>query len=377
MQANKYIGKFLETLDNLDKNGEYVPGLIMSRPGFGKTTSIEKWCKYHNYNLTTLIASNFSSDDILGLQTLNNGVLRRVTPSWYNSLVEKSKNGNRNVLFLDEISAADSYIQSPLFNLIFNHDLAGHKLPDNTLIVAAGNYADDLGNSFKMTAPLVNRFMILNLRNEDFSIMDILDGGIESVGESSIGEYLGITDDPLVYSYDNFKDWIKSNPSEFQFGKSEYSDDDSLGGLLGFISLRSFDYSLRFAQSYMSNFGDSIWIRIVGDTLGMSNKREGKTMRSLLEANQSKFLRKASASDDTIASLCTEILNDGAFYGYMETSNGSNKFERLKKLIMEANVNNVTTNDLSKFSDLVQKCSKYYPSEISQLNSLLISKLDI
>lgn len=346
MRANKYMGQFLETLDNLDKSGKHIPGLIVSSPGFGKTSTIDVWCRYHDYNLTTLIASNFSADDILGLQAVSDGQLRRLTPSWFNEMVKLSENNKRNVLFLDEIGACDAYIQSPLFNLIFNHDLAGSKLPDNTLIIAASNYSGDLNNSFKMTAPLVNRFMLLNLRPEDFDIMEILDNKMGLSDKKSMASFLGLNT-KKKYSFSKFKEWAKSNKSEFAIGLSEYTEDQSMGGLMGFISLRSFNYALQFAENYMDNFNNKIWMRIVGDTLGVSSKREGKPMRLVLECNEQSFIDSAEDFKDavTINFICDAICS-----GSQEDLD--KYIGVLQSMVADADQNNITGADIASFAAL-------------------------
>lgn len=373
MKSNEYVGQFLEVLDQLDKEGKYVPGMIMSSPGFGKTSTVDKWCKLKDYNLVTLIASNFSSDDILGLQAVKDGELKRLSPSWFNDLCKLSENGKRNVLFLDEISATDAYIQAPLFNLIFNHDLAGRKLPDNTLIVSAGNYSEELGNAFKMTAPLVNRFMILNLVNEDFSLMDILDGGINNITDKDeITAYLGLIElEKKEYSFKRFKDWVKDNRTEFKFGKSEFTEDISKGGLLGFISLRSFSYSMMFTEAYMSKFNGNIWMRIVGDTLGFSNKREGKLLREVLKCNEAEFISieedSSNRKSSTIESICDEIIKEGKL--------SQELLSELESLINKVTIDSITSSDLSKFTQLSSKFVK--DEKVKYLNDTLSKKLEL
>lgn len=377
MNSNKHIGQFLETLDDLDKKGKYVPGLIMSSPGFGKTTTIEAWCKIKDYNLTTLIASNFSSDDILGIQAVKDGELKRLTPSWFNCLLEKAKNGKRNVLFLDEISAADAYIQAPLFNLIFNHDLAGKSLPDNTMIIAAGNYSEELGNAFKMTAPLVNRFMILNLTLEDYSFTEILNNnGINTIyDEDEMKSYIGIKEPSIKkWSFEKFKSWILDNRPEFKPGKSEFIEDIEVGGLLGFMSLRSFSYSLQFAEAYMAKYNDDIWIRIFGDTLGMSQKREGKPLRDVIKMNKTSFLgsrEKVSSNYENkrVSDICRVLVG----MGNLDSPEAIEALDSLEKKVIDTDISKISSQDFRDFTNLNSK----YPtqSRIAKIAEILTSKL--
>lgn len=379
MKSNEYIGQFLETLDTMDKSGNRISGLIMSSPGFGKTTTVEAWCRLKDYNLTTLIASNFSSDDILGIEVRTENKMERLMPSWFNELSEKAQNGKRNILFLDEISAADSYIQSPLFNLIFNYKLASRNLPENTLIVAAGNYSEELGNAFKMTAPLVNRFLILNLTNEDYSFSEILNGnGLRSIKDKDeMSNFIGIKEPRTKkWNFDKLKSWISENKPEFKFGKSEFIDDVEMGGLLGFLSLRSLTYSLQFAEAYMSKYNDEIWMRIVGDTMGMSQKREGKPIREILKMNKSFFFGsngKSSTSEFSnkkISEICDLLRKMPSLSG--EEANAA--LDSLEEKILDADINKVTSNDLRSFTNL----ASLYPSNsrITKMSEVLTSKLN-
>ena len=377
MDSNKHIGQFLETLDTMDQKGERISGLIMSSPGFGKTTTVEAWCRLKGYNLTTLIASNFSSDDILGIEVRSGDRMERLMPSWFNELSEKAQNGKRNILFLDEISAADSYIQSPLFNLIFNYKLASRSLPGNTLIVAAGNYSEELGNAFKMTAPLVNRFLVLNLVNEDYSFTEILNGnGIKSIkDDDEMRNYIGIKEPKTKkWSFDKFRNWVMENRPEFKFGKAEFVDDVEMGGLLGFMSLRSFTYSLQFAQAYMAKFNDDIWMRIIGDTMGMSQKREGKPIREIIKMNKTSFYGSTGTvssaySGKKIADICNSLRE---MYS-IDTEEATEALDSLEAKILDASIDKVTSNDLRAFTNLTSK----YPvhPRISKMSEILTSKL--
>ncbi len=312
MKANQYITKFVKVIDDMDKKGTKIPGLILSHAGFGKTSTIQKYCEAMDYNLVTLIPSMFASDDILGIQSVKEGKLVRLTPSWFNKLKETIKNGKRTILFIDEITTCDPYIQGPLLDLIFNGNLGEEKLPNNLFIVAAGNYSDDLNNVFKMSAPLVNRFVILNLNSEDFDIVELLRGEDfkELTDPDQIKDFLGLQEDSeKTFNFDNFKKWIIED-GEVSFGNTHYTEDEKIG-LVGFTSIRSLDYSLRFAEAYMNTYNDPVWIRIVGDTLGTSTKREGKFMRDVLDSFISKFRNNVEVEELTVDKLAEKVKEYG------------------------------------------------------------------
>lgn len=205
MKINQLIAKFVDTLNNLSLRGIYIPGLIMSSPGAGKTSTLEMYAKLKDYNLVSLIASQYSSDDILGIQSVQNGTLCKLTPSWFNNLKKLSENGKRTILFIDEITTCDEFIQSPLLNLIFNKSLGEESLPDNCFIVAAGNYSEELNGAFSVTAPLINRFMILNLSDADYSMNEILQNTFRNLKVEDYPEFLDLTKDSPYYDGVNFR----------------------------------------------------------------------------------------------------------------------------------------------------------------------------
>ena len=68
------------------------------------------------------------------------------------------------VLFLDEMNSAAPSVQAAGYQLILNRRIGKYKLPDNVVIVAAGNRESDKGVTFRMPAPLANRFLHLEMR---------------------------------------------------------------------------------------------------------------------------------------------------------------------------------------------------------------------
>lgn len=68
------------------------------------------------------------------------------------------------VLFLDEMNSAPPAVQAAGYQLILNRRVGKYKLPDNVVIVAAGNRDSDKGVTYRMPMPLANRFVHLEMR---------------------------------------------------------------------------------------------------------------------------------------------------------------------------------------------------------------------
>ena len=64
-----------------------------------------------------------------------------------------------NILFLDEISAAPQSVQAAAYQITLDRTVGEHKLPENCIVIAAGNRVTDKSVSFKMPKALANRMM--------------------------------------------------------------------------------------------------------------------------------------------------------------------------------------------------------------------------
>ena len=143
-----------------------VPVLIMSNPGIGKSTTVSMFAEVRGYHLELLRGNSTTENEVLGYDVLdqeNSNTTKHTRPSWYTRILEKEKEGKATLLFLDEITTANAYVQAALLHLVFERCVGSEKLPSSTIIVSAGNYAENLDNTMNMLAPLMNRFMIYNI----------------------------------------------------------------------------------------------------------------------------------------------------------------------------------------------------------------------
>jgi len=68
------------------------------------------------------------------------------------------------VLFLDELNSAPQSTQAAAYQLVLNGKVGKYVLPKNVVIIAAGNRETDEGVTYRMPAPLSNRFVHLEMR---------------------------------------------------------------------------------------------------------------------------------------------------------------------------------------------------------------------
>jgi hypothetical protein len=68
------------------------------------------------------------------------------------------------VLFLDEMNSSAPSVQAAAYQLILNRRIGKYHLPDNVVVVAAGNRESDKGVTYRMPTPLANRFIHQEMR---------------------------------------------------------------------------------------------------------------------------------------------------------------------------------------------------------------------
>ena len=68
------------------------------------------------------------------------------------------------VLFMDEMNSAAPAVQAAAYQLVLNRGIGRYRLPDNVVMVAAGNRESDKGVTYRMPTPLANRFVHVEMR---------------------------------------------------------------------------------------------------------------------------------------------------------------------------------------------------------------------
>jgi hypothetical protein len=68
------------------------------------------------------------------------------------------------VLFMDEMNSSAPAVQSAAYQLVLNRRIGKYFLPDNVVMIAAGNRESDKGVTYRMPTPLANRFVHIEMK---------------------------------------------------------------------------------------------------------------------------------------------------------------------------------------------------------------------
>ena len=264
-----------------------VPFLFISVPGMGKSTSVEMFAKIRGYELVMLRGNSTSESEVMGYDVVDaanpaSKSTKHLRPSWYEQVMQNSAAGKKTLLFLDEITTAPEYVQSALLHLIFERKVGMEDIPEDTLIVSAGNYSQSLGNNFGLIPPLMNRFCIFNIiptikdldiflnehkgalvghpkdkMKEIEKLLETIDGmsltDVSDEDYKKIGEYIedGIRENTKVLMSSG-KKVIDLAVSDMQ---SLYQDTNNDAALKGFVTFRTLNYLKRVTIAAYMCFG--------------------------------------------------------------------------------------------------------------------------
>ena len=140
------------------------PLFIWGPPGIGKSDIIKQLGTELDAHVIDVRLSLWEPTDIKGIPYFdsNDGTMRWAPPSELPSK-ELAKNHKQIILFMDELNSAAPSVQAAAYQLILNRRVGTYQLPDNVVMVAAGNRETDKGVTFRMPAPLANRFVHLEM----------------------------------------------------------------------------------------------------------------------------------------------------------------------------------------------------------------------
>ena len=156
-------GQALEALkqiwDAQQSKGVKFSTMMWGRPGIGKTQVAEQLAKYIGGRLYDVRLTTIDTSDLRGLPYYDHDTK---TTQWYRP-EDLPRNGEPAVLFLDELSSAPAHIQPTVYGLLQERRVGQHKIPDNVIIVAAGNGVTDGAVAYEMGTAIADRLIHLQV----------------------------------------------------------------------------------------------------------------------------------------------------------------------------------------------------------------------
>jgi MoxR-like ATPase len=136
--------------------GERVPLHILGPCGTGKSQIVGQVASDLGYEFLDVRAVQLDPVDLRGLPRISSDQTEWVPPKFLPT-------SGRGILFLDELTSAPQMTQAGCYQLVLDRRLGEYRLPEEWVVIAAGNPASERGVHFAMPRPLRNRFVHLDL----------------------------------------------------------------------------------------------------------------------------------------------------------------------------------------------------------------------
>lgn len=150
-----------QLMDILLNVGTVRPVFIWGAPGIGKSAIVEQFAADLGLECVSLLGSQLAPEDIIGVPQIVNG----------RSVFCPPRNIARDepyCLFLDELNACSHEVQKAFYSLILERRIGEYHLPEGSIVIGAGNRAQDNAITRPISSALVNRMfhveMVANCR---------------------------------------------------------------------------------------------------------------------------------------------------------------------------------------------------------------------
>ena len=137
------------------------PIFLWGPPGIGKSDLIKQIGEDTNREVIDVRLALWEPTDIKGIPYFDSNA---GTMTWAPPAELPTDPKSKAILFLDELNSAPPAVQAAAYQLILNRRVGTYVLPEGVDIVAAGNRDGDKGVTYRMPAPLANRFVHLEMK---------------------------------------------------------------------------------------------------------------------------------------------------------------------------------------------------------------------
>lgn len=139
-----------QLMDVLLNVGTVRPVFIWGAPGIGKSAIVGQFAKDLGLECVSLLGSQLAPEDIIGVPQIVEGRSIFCPP-------KSIARAEPYCLFLDELNACSHEVQKAFYSLILERRIGEYHLPKGSIVIGAGNRAQDNAITRPMSSALLNR----------------------------------------------------------------------------------------------------------------------------------------------------------------------------------------------------------------------------
>ena len=133
------------------------PVFIWGPPGIGKSALVERFATDVGLDCVSLLGSQLAPEDLIGVPRIEDGRSVFCPPR----MIARDE---PYLLFVDELNACSFEVQKAFYSLINDRRLGEYRLPPGSIVVGAGNRAQDQAIVKPMSSALMNRMLHVELK---------------------------------------------------------------------------------------------------------------------------------------------------------------------------------------------------------------------
>ena len=197
------------------------PVFLWGPPGIGKSDIVKQIGEDAGREVIDVRLALWEPTDIKGIPYYNTDQGKMV---WAPPAELPTDPESTAVIFLDELNSAPPAVQAAAYQLILNRRVGTYELPKGVDVVAAGNREGDRGVTYRMPAPLANRFIHLEAK-VDFD--DFQEWAVMNAVHPEVLGYVGFAKQDL-YDFDpKSPSKAFATPRSWVFVSDLLKDDDT------------------------------------------------------------------------------------------------------------------------------------------------------
>ena len=175
--VNMLSRSYISLIENNASFKSFPSIMLWGPPGVGKSQGVREIArKIEDKTQKKVVVTDvrlllFNPVDLRGIPTANEDKTLAV---WLKPKIFQMDDSTDvvNILFLDEISAAPQSVQAAAYQITLDRTVGEHRLPDNCIVIAAGNRVTDRSVAYAMPKALANRLCHIEITHDSKSWHD-------------------------------------------------------------------------------------------------------------------------------------------------------------------------------------------------------------
>ncbi len=345
-EAKKELNNMVKAYLYRDDQGRHlipekdrIPAILMGPPGIGKTDIVSQVALENDIGFCSYSLAHHTRNSLLGLPVIMTGDdgksrYTEYTMSELIAMVEKEKNRgyDKGILFLDEFTSMSETIAAPMLSLIQQKRLGNYRLPQDWIIIMAGNPTEYNKTAKRLDMATTDRIRIIEVEAEAASYLEYA----RSVGvHEDVLDYLS-THKKALYFYD------PENPQEVvtprgwtNLGRTLKAN-EALGIETGFNTIRQFIRNDRIAAAFCEYMGRPENLPGRGEIMSVfADGRNGAFEECLFKLRSEESESRVDCIVGTICDIAVETAAELVVkYGY-KRDRASRGLENIFELLRE------------------------------------------